>query len=288
MPIKTNMKSLQPRRQAYKREVTLLSKGFSAPRAWPGGKLTVFPWDSEVDAYVLDQAKANSQGNLLYGMLERCCDMNGAHVDQFVFSEISAILLVARSIQFDGTIEYESVCPYCATRDREIIKVPDELAPIGEKSTDYPGYDEITLPECKDVVRIRPLLVKDQKKIETREDSMLAYSDRKLQILFSIVSVGDGTPDNVEEAAAWYDALSPTDARYLEEKQVDSSPRLDTRLPHKCKKCTREFFHTLQFDQEFFRPGGQGQPAPAPEKDVRTGVGREQRVQNRPQPNQRR
>lgn len=288
MPIKTNMKSLQPRRQAYKREITLLSKGFSAPKAWPGGKITVYPWDSEVDAYVLEQAKANARGNLLYGMLERVCDMNGSSVDQFVFSEINSILLVSRAIQFDGAVEYESVCPYCAARDRESIQIPHELAPIGEKAADYPGFDEITLPDCKDVVRIRPLLIKDQKKIEVRDDSMLKYSDRKLQILFSIVSVNDGPPDTVEEAAEWYDALSPADARFLEEKQVDLSPRLDNRLPHKCKQCAREFFHTLLFDQEFFRPGGTGQPAPALEKDVRAGVGREQRVQNRPAQAQRR
>jgi hypothetical protein len=289
MPIKTNMTSLQPRRQAYKREITLLSKGFSAPKAWPGGKVTVYPWDSEVDAFVLEQAKANAQGNLLYGMLERVCDMNGASVDQFVFSEINSILLVSRSIQFDGTIEYESVCPYCSARDKETIQIPHELAPIGEKTADYLGYDEITLPECKDVVRIRPLLVKDQKKIEMRDsDALVKYSDRKLQILFAVVSVGEGTPDNVDEVAEWYDALSPTDARHLEEKQVELSPRLDNRLPHKCKKCTRAFFHTLLFDQEFFRPGGTGQPAPALEKDVRAGVGREQRVSNRPAQTQRR
>jgi hypothetical protein len=283
MPIKTNMKSLQPRRQVYKKEMTLLSKGFSAPKSWPGGKITVFPWDSEVDAFLLEQSKTGGKGNLLYGILEKVCDMNGASVDQFVFSEINSILLVARAIQFDGTIEYESVCPYCKTTDREIIQIPHELAPIGEKAEGYVGHDEITLPDCKDVVCIRPLLVRDQKKIESRNDNAwLNYSDRKLQILLSLVSVNDGAPDNLEEADQWYDALSPTDARSLEEKQVDLSPRLDNRLPHKCKQCAREFFHTLLFDQEFFRPGSTGQPAPAFEKDVRAGVGREQRVSNRP------
>lgn len=275
MPIKTNMKSLQPRRQVYKREITLLSKGFSAPKSWPDGKITVFPWDSEVDAYLLEQSKTSGQGNLLYGILDKVCDLNGASVDQFVFSEINAILLVSRAIQFDGAVEYESVCPYCKTTDRESIQIPGELALIGEKKPGYPGYDDITLPECKDVVRIRPLLVKDQKKIEDRADGWQDYTERHLQIYLSIVSVNEGTPDNLEEVSQWYQALSPADARYLEEQQVDLSPRLDNRLPHKCKQCARQFFHTLLFDQEFFRPGGPGQPAPASEKNVRAGVGRE-------------
>jgi hypothetical protein len=282
MPIKTNMKSLQPRRQVYKKEITLLSKGFSAPKSWPGGKVTVFPWDSEVDAFLLEKSKSNSHENLLYGILEQVCDMNGASVDQFVFSEVNSILLVSRAIQFDGTIEYQSVCPYCKTTDREVIKIPHELQPIGEKTVDYLGYDEVTMPECKDVVRIRPLLVRDQKKIESHDDAWKDFSDRKLQILLAIVSVNDGAPDSLEEAAQWYDALSPADARDLEEKQVDLSPRLDNRLPHRCKICAREFFHTLLFDQEFFRPGGTGQPAPASEKNVRAGVGREQGVQPGP------
>jgi hypothetical protein len=281
MPIKTNMTSLQPRRQVYKRELTLLSKGFSAPKAWPDGKITVFPWDSEVDAFLLEQSKTGGKGNLLYGILELVCDLKGTSVDQFVFSEINAILLVSRAIQFDGSIEYESICPYCKTTDRESIQIPADLAPIGEKQPGYLGYDDITLPDCKDVVRLRPLLVKDQKKIEERADNgWEAYSERHLQIFLSIVAVNDGAPDNLEEVSSWYNALSPSDARHLEEQQVDLSPRLDNRLPHKCKKCAREFFHTLLFDQEFFRARGTGQPAPAPKENVRAGVGREQGVRN--------
>lgn len=281
MPIKTNMKSLQPRKQAYKKEITLLSKGFSAPKQWPGGKITVFPWDSDVDAYLLEMSKSSGNGNLLYGILERVCDLNGASVDQFVFSEVNAILLVSRAIQFDGTVEYKSVCPYCKTTDREVIKIPDELAVIGEKKPDYLGFDDITLPDCKDVVRLRPLLVKDQKKIENRaNEGWQDYTERHLQIFIAVVAVNDGIPDSLEEVAQWYNALSPADARYLEEQQVDQSPRLDNRIPHRCKECARDFFHTLLFDQEFFRPGGRGQSATPPQKDVRAGVGRQQGVHN--------
>jgi hypothetical protein len=276
MPIKTNMKSLQPRRQVYKRELNLLSKGFSAPKAWPEGKITIYPWDSEVDAYLLEQSKAGGKGNLLYGILEKVCDLNGASVDQFVFSEVNAVLLVSRAIQFDGLVEYESVCPYCKTTDRETIQIPHDLALIGEKKVGYPGYDDITLPDCKDVVRIRPLLVKDQKKIEDKlNEGLENFTERHLQIFLAIVSVNDGTPETIEEVKQWYDALSPADARYLEEQQVDLSPRLDNRIPHKCKQCARQFFHTLLFDQEFFRPRGAGQPAAASEENVRAGVGRQ-------------
>lgn len=276
MAIKTNMKSLQPRKQAYKREVTLLSKGFSNPQAWPEGKITVYPWDSDVDAYLLEQSKGG-EGNLLYGILEKVCSLNGASVDQFVFSEINSILLLSRAIQFDGVIEYESICPFCKATDREVIQIPHELAPVGEKAVGYKGTDNITLPECNDVVTLRPLLVRDHKKIEerTKDSDWAKFSERHLQIYLGIVAVNDGQPDTIEEVAQWYAALSPADARFLEEQQVLLSPRLDNRIPHKCKKCERKFFHTLSFDQEFFRPRGGGQPVPSSEEDVRTGVGRQ-------------
>jgi hypothetical protein len=64
----------------------------------------------------------------------------------------------------------------------------------------------------------------------------------------------------------WYDALSPTDARHLEERQVDLSPRLDNRLPHKCKNAPATSITPSCSIRSFFVREAQGQPAPAPEK----------------------
>lgn len=277
MAIKTNMKSLQPRRLTYKREITLLSRGFSAPQAWPDGKITVFPWDSDVDAYLLEQTKQTDKGPLLYGIIEKVCNLNGASVDQFVWGEVNALLLLARALQFNGIVEYESNCPYCGSTANETIKIPDELQPVGEKEKGYPGWDEITLPDCNDVVRIRPLLVKDQKKIDQRaKDELWAkFTERHLQIFLPVISVGDGAVDNLEEISIWYSALTPNDARYLEEKENELAPHLDSRIPHKCDKCLRKFYHTLTFDQEFFRSGSRGRLKPPLEKNVSSSVGGE-------------
>ncbi len=273
MAIKTNMKDLRPRKQVYKREIQLLSRGFSAPTAWPDGKLTVFPWDSDVDAYLMEQTKAG-KGNLLYGILEKVCNLNGATVDQFVFSEINAILLLSRALQFSGTIEYESTCPFCRNTEREVIQVPQELQPIGEKPSGYKGFDEIVLPECVDHVCIRPLLVADHKKIEDRAKSNWnLFSERHLQILLPVISVNDGKPDTIEELASWYNALSPEDAKFLEVQESELSPHLNTKIPHQCKECSRVFYHSLMFDQEFFRQRSGGLTKPSLAQNVLTGVG---------------
>lgn len=284
MAIITNMKNLQPRRQVYKREIKLLSRGFSAPTAWPDGKITVFPWDSDVDAFIMEKTKSES-GNLLFDILEKVCNLNGASVDDFVWGEVNAVLLLSRALQFNGVVDYKSQCPFCHDVASETITIPDELAPSGEKQPGYPGWDEITLPECLDVVRIRPLLVRDQKKIENRgKDNLWAnFTERHLQILLPIMSVNGGAPDNIEEVANWYNALSPEDARFLEEKEVELAPHLNNKIPHKCGKCQQHFDHILTFDQKFFRSRSRGRTQPPLEKDVSSGMGTKQGISNKSQ-----
>lgn len=275
MAFKTNMTSLQPRKQVYKREIQLMSRGFSAPKAWPNGKITVFPWDSDVDGLVTEHIKSAATTNLLYPILEKVCDLNGASVDDFVWGELNAVLLLSRALQYNGVFDYESQCPFCLNAVMETIKIPDDLAPVGEKPTNYPGYDVITLPDCKDVVRIRPLLVRDQKKIEerTKDPHWNTYSERLLQICLPVVAINDGPPDTLEQVVEWYNALSPNDCSYLEEQESDLNPHLENKIPHKCDKCQRKFYHTLTFDQQFFRPRNGGQRAPSMEKNISPGMG---------------
>jgi len=248
------MKTLTPRRQAFKREIILLSHGFSNRTAWPGGKLTVYPWDSEVDEYLIEMARKTSRQQLVFGLLGKLCDLNGGKIDEFVADEVQTVLLVARALSTEGTVHYTSQCPFCAAKKIEQIKVPDELEKAGEKPDDYPGYDDITLPMCKDVVRVRPLLVKDERVIEDRStEQKQQVSDTRLRLLLPIVSINDTKPDTLEELIAYSKALHPRDAKFIEEEERRLSPHLNTNLPHVCDDCGKQFTHLLSFDQDFFR-----------------------------------
>lgn len=254
MPIKTNMKSLIPRRQAFKREITLLSHGFSNRTAWPGGKITVYPWDSEINEYLIETARKTSRQQLVFGLLAKLCDLNGSKVDDFVADEVQTVLLVARALSMEGLVRYTSQCPFCAKKKIEQIKVPAELERVGEKPDDYPGYDDITLPECKDVVRIRPLLVKDEKIIEDRSVEQKALiSDTRLRLLLPIVTINDSMTNMIDELVAYFKALHPRDAKFIEDEEKRLSPHLNTNIPHMCDDCGKEFKHLLSFDQDFFR-----------------------------------
>lgn len=255
MPIKTNMPSLTPRRQAFRREITLLSHGFTNPTAWPDGKLVVYPWDTSVDDYLYEAGRKSNRNDILYGLLARVCDLNGATVDEFVASEVMTVLLSARAMSAgQGAVNYHSTCPSCKHVNVESVTVPDDLEKIGEKAVGYPGYDDITLPDCKDVIRLRPLTVKDEKIIlERPTEGRKEVSDRKLRVLMGIVTINDSRADTLAEMVRYYDALSPLDAKFLEENETKLSPHLNTAIPHMCDECSHSYTHSLNFDTEFFR-----------------------------------
>ena len=257
MAIKTNMTSLVPRREHYKKTITLMSHGYSNPQAWPDGQLTVFPWDSDMDAYLLEASRQDNGAAVLFDLLQRCSNLNGGAVDDFVADEVNSVLLVSRALAADNIINYQSRCPICGTKRQEKIRVPDELEKVAEKTAAYPGFDEITLPVCKDIVCITPLLVRHERLLAARPpEEKMKVNDVELRHMLHVVTINATRPDTVEELTVWYRALHPSDMRYLAEQEKELSPHLNTLLPHRCEnaQCRMEFSHMLTFDQDFFRP----------------------------------
>jgi hypothetical protein len=254
MPIRTNLKSMTPRREAYKREITLLSRGYTDPVHWPEGKLTVYPWDSEIDEWMLENARKLSKEELIFNLLEKCCNLNGGKVADFVADEIYLVLLVSRARLTADKIRYFSLCPFCGHKSEEEVTVPNELGPLGVKAPDYPGWDAIKLPECEDVVKVRPLVVLDERAIVNRpEEERKVISDGILRTIMRVVDINDSRPDKLDELVQWYRALSPGDANFLDKEGRRHTPHLDTAIPHKCDECNRDFRHSLDFNQDFFR-----------------------------------
>ena len=276
MAIKTNLKSLRPRTEQYAKKFDLVSGGYTNRKAWPEGKITVLPWDTEVDEWFVT-AQSMGEPELLRGILERVVSWNGASVDDVPVTEMMSILLMARSLSTGGALRYISSCPQCQRKEDETIRVPEELEPMGVKGPDYPGYDVITLPECKDIVAIRPLLMKDDALIDSRPaGDKLLVSDSLLRKVMPVVTVNEGRPDTLEEVVTWYRALPPRDARYLLEMQDELSPQLNRRIPHKCAnpQCRLEFHHMIKFDSEFFRSRSAGESGAPLETDVPARVDR--------------
>ena len=74
-----------------KATIQLLSGGYACPGAFPGGQITVYPWDRDVDHWQLERSqRGGSRRNLLYDLLPRIADLPAAD-GLFVESLMSSI-----------------------------------------------------------------------------------------------------------------------------------------------------------------------------------------------------
>jgi hypothetical protein len=260
MAFKTNLKDLRPARERYSKEVVLLSNGFADPKAFPEGKIKVFPWDSAVDDWIAKRVrKGNVKGkNLLFQILPQVCDLNGAPVGGFIASEVMAILMISRAIIRNNEIVVTPKCPECGHQEEGKIKIPDDLERVGEKSETYAGVDLVTMPSCKDVVGIKMLTIDDEIAVTDRKPSprMPQIPDHVARVVAGIVSINDGKADSVIEYVNWFQALDPADAEYLIVRFDELQPQLSTQWEVDCGECGKEYSHVIQLDEDFFRRPG--------------------------------
>lgn len=251
--IKSKNTDTRPAREKFKQEITLLSHGYSNPTAFPNGKITVYPWDSGVDEWLMKRSKKGRRETILFDLVARIANLNGAKVEDVVNGDVSTILMVSRAIAKENKIPYTATCPHCNATTSETISIPHELGKVGEKSETYPGFDSITLPVCQDEIKIRPLLVADELQLLEREAALKeAAPDRIAHILQGIVAINDTKPDSLQEFLTWWNSLHPKDQLFLEKTQNDNSPHLDTNIKHSCNACNKPFVYSLSIDDDFF------------------------------------
>jgi hypothetical protein len=262
MALNSNITDRRSRREKFKKEITLISGGFASPEAFPEGKITVYPWDSSIDAWLTEaanKATGTDRDRLLYDLMTKICNLNGCKLEDFVLGDVNAVLMTARSIANQNQIQYLTVCPKCGKEEIANVQVPEELKPIGQKPAGYKGTDAVTLSDSKDLVEIRPLRIRDELAIGGRAiEERNRISNHIAHIIAPVVTVNATQADRIEELLEWYEALSPHDSRQLEDFIEISMPHLSQELPHKCEECGNLWAHRLVLDQEFFRSGRMG------------------------------
>lgn len=259
MAIQTKLKSLVPAADALKRELVLISGGYTVREECPGGKITVFPWDSEVSEWVVEQAEKDGSGTQFSAaVVGRVTKLPAKTVDKLVASELLVIMLVSRALTSDGSLRYQAKCPHCGyLHPHSSIKVPEQLGVVGKKPENYPGYDTLILPAAQDEIKVRPLTVRDVALIEedVQFNKASGLSRNSLNTMASIIEVGGGRPDSREELLTYFKALAPSDREWLTMKlNNEINPGLDVRIPHTCDKpsCKRDFTYNLGLNYDFF------------------------------------
>ena len=255
MAIRTKLKDFTPTKDKFKREITLLSRGFYCGSSFPNGKITVYPWDSAVDEWIV-KLESGSTASFLAKATEKLANLNGCPVGNMTVGDANSVLLVARSMQNNCVYSTTPVCPECRyVHKEESIRIPDDLKKVGEKSADWTGTDLFILYDCGDDIVIHPLLIRDLEFIDSRDHvSQAMISNRVATLLRSIVSIGGGQPDTLEELNNWYSALSPSDQVQLKTSIDELTPHLDTAIDFTCDACRKPFSIKIDLNKEFFRP----------------------------------
>lgn len=269
MPIKSNITDKRPRSEKYRRTIKLISGGYACPSAFPNGDIVVLPWDSSTDHWLTEQANANKGDRILFDLMAKLCVLGDCPLEDFVIGDVNTILLVSRSIAEMNKIQYLAKCPECGEEELDEVLVPDELKPIGQKQPDYKGFDLVTLEDCKDVVAVRPLRIKDALAISGRApEAKQKINDHLAHLIAPVVSINDSTPERIEELVEWYNALHPHDAAQLEKFCDVNTPHLSQELPQQCPRCKHMYPFNLRLDIDFFRSGRVGTAGRALAADI--------------------
>jgi hypothetical protein len=256
MAIKTNLKELSPSSERFKLEITLPSGGYSNPKAFPGGKLTVYPWDLATSEW-MSQANTSEDNVFLSQLTQRVTHLSKETVQTMVMSELPLVAMVSRALSLPGAlVTYTARCPHCGTVQKTTsLRVPDQLEKVGVKSEGYNG-DLVTLPESQDVLKVIPLTVLEVEEVRNRAtEQRFGLSDADLALLAAIRSINDTHADTAKELVEYYRALSPADVEYLTLQLSDLAPGVSTAIKHLCdnERCKKPFTYRLTLAADFFR-----------------------------------
>jgi predicted Zn-ribbon and HTH transcriptional regulator len=254
MAIKSNIQDFRPTREKFSKKIRLLSGGFTTLDFFPKGEITIFPWDSKMDDWVVKN-QGLPPNEFLVQAVQRVVPLNQCPVQKLVYSDVQTILLVSRAMRNNSVYAHQAKCPSCGfVHPEDIIRIPDDMEMVGVKADGYVGHDTFTLPDCNDEVSIRPLTVGDIQRLDQRTEIENSTVRRELaELLWGVVAVGGGKPDSLEELDRWYGALSPADQLHYNLMRRELDPHLSPEIKYQCNRCKVEFSVPVQLDSEFFR-----------------------------------
>lgn len=258
MPIQSNVSASAPSKERLAKQIKLISGGYVDKERFPnGGEITVYPWGPEIDEWIVEQMKSKrKRQGLIWNIFPKLCDLNGFNPDEFLVGDANTVMLVAKSLARDGTVDFNAACPHCEHLNTGTLQVPDQLEVVAQKDPEtYPGYDIIQLPESKDIVHVKPLNVSDMKWVQEHSDK---YPPGSIRVVMAVAAVGTsedniGTPDSPDELIDWWNRLHPHDQSFLDDEQAKLYPHLSTAVEYECDDCGEKFKFILNFDDDFFR-----------------------------------
>lgn len=267
MPIKTNLDKLE---SAYTREYKLPSCGLPYRDRFPD-----FPETVVISPYSY-QTEAILSTNLAY--TSKLATIAGAVVQNFppefdpmdlLTGDLIVIVAVARGLTYGETLKYAALCPKCGHREFITVKVPEELTHhtwAGFKSMqEVLQKAQILLPKCKDKLAFRFLSIREEQQLletvsvtkkqvsESAQTKNAVANEEVMKIAHRLISVNQGAPDNVTEAANYVARIRGVDMVHLNKTLDELEPGINLTHLVGCEKCSHQYEATAPVMTHFFR-----------------------------------
>jgi hypothetical protein len=255
MPLKSNRKGPK-----VSQVFTLPSHGFPYPDAFPEGRITVYPYNSEVEQTIADegivpQERINKAVKCIAAFPEVF------NTDDLLVGDQYYVFAASRSMSGDAQYKFKTQCSSCGKQEEHEFTLPNGL-PIKEYPATFKEPLTFDLPDLKDTIGIRFLRVRDEKQIrlfcKTRKQVHNEQGDITItaRLASHIASVNDGQPDNLDEAYEYVKGLAGADFIKLRTEIQKSQPGLMQLLRVQCphSDCNTVYTTVFPINADFFRP----------------------------------
>lgn len=243
----------------YEMEVTL-----------PSAKSKLYPNNPElhqpitlkmVTTAIEKQVLANFTSNSMDKLLELT-----TNIDPSLLTNPDKQFLLFKLREFSYGNEYHSTytCPHCHVTERFKFSLSDIKSVTLDES--YEDPITITLPHCKDIIKLSSLTSSDLKQIRDVAQDM----EEKLHIPHSEtyythvrakrIKAINGEVVSLSKAVPYLENLSGRDRAYIDNKsQTLGNYGLESTVDYVCPHCNKSFKLPYSMDTEFFQPEFDGE-----------------------------
>lgn len=153
-----------------------------------------------------------------------------------------------------------SICPYCGSRNEEVLNLEDFL--VKEYSGELDRYREFDLPISKKHITLRMQTPRrlDEISVKVKEYKRKnPSSTMDLSLVFALstlIESIDGKMVNELQAEEFVRQLPMRDTNFIVQNsdKFNDSIGIDTSMTQTCNLCTMDYPTALQITSEFFRP----------------------------------
>lgn len=170
------------------------------------------------------------------------------------------LLMKLRILSYGSIYHNTKRCPNPACGEKNDFKIDLDEMIINEMDEDFIEPIEFELPMSNDVVGIKILRDKDNKKVQKKAKRLKKKSKGRVGKIEYILRMAEhivtlnGEEMKVNKKQSYVENLHGTDSAYLRHQIDKIEIGYDLDIFRECRYCGEDIDFTLELNEEFFRP----------------------------------